>query len=165
MPKEWKPRKPKKATAEAVGAGRGVLVVDDEGEVSCFLCEAAAFHPRVGEIHAASCCTEALDLFNGRAGEISIVLLDHRMSGRSGLECLRDLDSLAIRPVAVIMISAAPRTVIESRFMSFKGRWVLPIAYIAKPLKIAWLVEAIDRAIHTLDQREDAEAVKTRQQQ
>jgi signal transduction histidine kinase/CheY-like chemotaxis protein len=90
------------------GAGRSVLVADDEPAVLGFatqVLESAGY--QVVQAHDGN---EALELYSGRSGELNAALLDVTMPGLSGLEVLARIRAEGGRLPVVLMTGYEPPT-------------------------------------------------------
>lgn len=122
-------------------AGVGILVVDDEDSIRNAL---ARFLAKRGyDVRVASTGQEAL----GRLGEggVSLMLLDVRMPGISGLDVVPE--ALHLNPdVAIIMLSAVTDATSAAICMQ-RGA----MDYLTKPIELTDLAHAIERALRRRD--------------
>jgi putative two-component system response regulator len=125
----------------ASGAAVGVLVVDDEDAIRNAL---ARFLTKRGyEARVAATGEEALARL--KEGGISLVLLDVRMPGMSGLDVVPE--ALHINPdVAIVMLSAVTDATSAAICMQ-RGA----MDYLTKPIELTDLAGAIERALRRRD--------------
>ena len=123
------------------GAGVGVLVVDDEDAIRNAL---ARFLTKRGyDARTATNGEEALAHL--KEGGISLMLLDVRMPGMSGLDVVPE--ALHINPdVAIVMLSAVTDATSAAICMQ-RGA----MDYLTKPIELTDLARAIERALRRRD--------------
>jgi signal transduction histidine kinase len=119
----------------APGRGGLALVVDDEERVRTLV---ARLLRRLGyRVLEAEDAQRALDCFRTRGREIEVVVLDLRMPGMDGWECLEALREIR-RDVPVLVCSGYDPGAVEERDDPRLG-------FLRKPFRIDHLREALDR--------------------
>jgi len=127
--------------SETVPPPATVLVVDDEEPLRRAL--AQYLHHRKFQLRTAGTGEEALAIL--REGGISLVLLDVRMPGMSGIDVVPE--ALGIDPdVAIIMLSGLTEATAAAICMQ-RGAY----DYLTKPIELTDLGAAVDRALRRRD--------------
>ncbi|MDA8084952.1 MAG: response regulator [Nitrospiraceae bacterium] len=129
---------------ERIGAGRTVLLVDDEETVRAIgrqMLEELGFRTLIARDGR-----EALELFGARSGEISCVMLDLTMPHMDGEEAFRELKRIS-PDVKVIMSSGYDEQDVTQRFVG-KGL----AGFIQKPYKLAELGAVLMNILHAAEE-------------
>ncbi len=138
---------PARATpAAVVPLGTHVLLVDDEASVRRAterLLEALGCRVTV-----ATSASAALELLASGSRPIDLVLTDHRMPGRSGVELLGDMRALAAPPPGVLMSGHLDEALHD-------GRALDGVVLLCKPFSRAELAAAIVGALTGAPARDD----------
>ncbi|WP_339913681.1 response regulator [uncultured Brevundimonas sp.] len=114
-----------------------VLVVDDDP----FMCEAVnVILSQAGyDVSVANCGADAIEMI--RAAMPSVILLDIRMPGISGLQTLAKLRQLGVStPILMMTADNSPATLQEVMFLGGSG-------YVLKPFEADEIVERVGLAI------------------
>lgn len=119
-----------------------VLVVDDHPIVRDGIIAALGAEPDVEVVSAVSTAEEALDLL-GRV-EVDVLVLDHSLPGRSGVDACSDLQGRRDAP-PVVILSGTPTALLMRRAMTAGA-----VAFVAKDSSGSVLRDAI-RAAHRGD--------------
>jgi len=82
---------------------------------------------------------EAVDTFKGTMPPPDLVLMDHRMPGKSGLDATREIT--AAHPGTKVLLVTADQTVLD------KAEEGGALGYLEKPFSMGVLLEAIDEAL------------------
>lgn len=131
---------------------RRILVIDDEEFVRDLLHD---FLTRLQfEVDLAPDGIAGLDAF--RAGSYSLVLVDLKMPGKSGIDVLRELRQITMA-VPVIVMTGYPT--IDS---SIEALRLGAFDYIIKPFKLQELREVVDRAIKEQELHEEIDTLRGR---
>jgi len=137
----WPLEREQQADAEGVsdlldeGEGR-ILVVDDDDLVRDtiqLLLESLGY-----EVESASCGADAVKCYQQMGDQLDLVILDHKMPGMSGIECLKRLHEID-EDVRVIMSSGNDINIDEQPD--------LIVSYLPKPYTIQQLSDAIGKAL------------------
>lgn len=125
-----------------------VLVADDEAPALAELVAFLAADPRIGRILPASSGAEALRLLSME--HVDAAFLDIHMPGLSGFDLARALERFVVRPV-VVFVTADEAGAVEA----FD---VQAVDYVLKPVRVARLAQAIDRAAAAVSAPRDADS-------
>jgi CheY-like chemotaxis protein len=115
-----------------------LMVVDDDTPIRELYEEfvAAGGHELVG---SAASGQEAVDAVRAMLSPPDLVLMDHRMPGKTGLEATREIR--ALRPHTKVLMVTADQTVLE------KCKDNGASGYLEKPCSMGQLLAAIDMAL------------------
>ncbi len=112
----------------------GILVVDEDPAfqlgLKTFLREYVGFE----KVFTAHSGQEALDFIQAEPS-IEVVTLDYRMPGMTGIEVLRNLQTQATRPLAILMITGYPSDELEAEFHSLRSDRLFTTHFLPKPVE------------------------------
>ncbi len=112
-----------------------ILVVDDEPGMRSFLVR--ALERRCGHVEAAATADEAMRLLDSR--HFDLVILDHTMPGKSGLDWLQELRDAGFLQEAVLITAFADLDMAIRALRAGAGDFIL------KPFRINQILNAIAR--------------------
>ncbi len=115
-----------------------ILIVDDEPDILEEACEALT-----GEgyaVHCAGGVNRALEIL-GANPEISLVVTDLKMPGKSGPDLIREVRRDPGRRIAFIVMSGHGSPSVKADGINIED-----FPFLRKPLDIEELIEAVDRA-------------------
>ncbi|HEY7410363.1 MAG TPA: response regulator [Vicinamibacteria bacterium] len=117
---------------------RVLLVEDDADTVEALrlLLEFEGF-----EITHAGTAREARAALAAPAVEFGAVLLDLSLPDKSGLELVEEIEALGLRPRAVVVMSAAPESLLQAA-----ARRLNAVGYVRKPFETGVLLGMLHRA-------------------
>ncbi len=135
---------------ESTSQNRGeILVADDDPALRRLIrrrLETAGYR-----VHTASDGDEALTRLSGR---IQAALIDLRMPGKDGLECLRFIENKFPSIESIVITSSAE---VEDAVLAMKSG---AFDYLTKPLNIDVLLERVDRATSTYRLKEENQQLR-----
>lgn len=123
--------RPANRTDEKVSAR--ILVIDDEDFVRDLYKE--AFEAKGHTVFSARNGEEAVEVFRGMRHRPDVVIMDHRMPGKDGIETTQDL--LRLDPGATVIFSSADETVREQALRAGA------VSFWIKPFPISLLIDAM----------------------
>lgn len=121
------------ADRPAQGALPRVLVIDDEDFIRDLYRD--VFESRGMTVFSAQSGEEALKVFQSMKHRPDVIIMDHRMPGKDGIETTREL--LRIDPSVPIIFSSADETVREQALEAGA------VSFWAKPFPVGMLVNAM----------------------
>ena len=90
---------------------------------------------------------EALTKYRGMESKPDIVIMDHRMPLKNGLEAAKEI--LDMSPMARIIFASADYNVAQAMKSRWESKKLGVKIFLQKPFTISSLLEAIDRAMNT----------------
>jgi len=128
--------------APPLPSSSGVLVVDEDPAfqlgLKTFLREYVGFE----KVFTARSGQEALDFLRAEPS-IEVITVDHRMPGMSGMDFLRNLRDSTDRPLAALMITAAPNEGLEAEFRALGNERFITSQFLPKPVQFEKLEPVI----------------------
>lgn len=123
------------------------LVVDDDDSVRELLSELVSTHPDLDLVFTASSAITARQILRDEAERIGVLLLDHYMPGKTGLELARELARTPGPPLAVLLVTGSLHPEMEDDFRACFSSRLIPVAVIHKPVGLVYLLEQISAAL------------------
>lgn len=128
--------------APPLAGNSGILVVDEDPAfqlgLKTFLREYVGFE----KVFTARNGQEALDFIRAEPS-IEVITLDYRMPGMTGIEVLRALREVTLRPLAVLMITGYPSDELESEFHALGSDTLLTTHFLSKPVQFEKLEQIV----------------------
>jgi DNA-binding NtrC family response regulator len=128
---------------------RGILIVDDEGDLRQVIAECLGDAGYTCVLQAAD-GTEALSKLAAHPEQIYVVLLDLRLPDTDGLKMMQHLSNIHVCPVGVVILTGFGGINEANRFYHLGTGTVIAMNFLTKPIRAKEIVDEVDRVLEAI---------------